>query len=186
MNKLRNGTVPALIVIVLVVILTSVLISMRKGRGRQLPLEAQDVVSHQPAQLAERGSTALTNPGPDYEADKDTVAALQQLGLCTRIFAGRHADAFPSTMEQLTPYLPAQLPGKLSLDRFELLPHLELVMGNEPEMLLWRESKARRVLSGKWARLYYLVDGSVIETEANDLAELSKWERQYTREPMPK
>jgi len=108
-----------------------------------------------------------------------TVDAMKQLGLAARIYATDNEDRFPKTFEEMRAEIGERLPGNMSLERFEFMPHERVISELEPEMILFREKEARKMPDGTWNRAYTMADGSV-QQRNSATTDFTEWEKEHT------
>lgn len=108
-----------------------------------------------------------------------TVEAMKQLGLAARIYATDNEERFPKLFEDMKNELSNGLPGNMSLERFEFMPHERVISELEPEMILFREKEARKMPDGTWNRAYTMADGSV-QQRNSPTPDFTEWEKEHT------
>lgn len=108
-----------------------------------------------------------------------TVDAMKQLGLAARIYAADNEDRFPKTFEDMRAELGEKLPGNMSLERFEFMPHQRVISEAEPDMILFREKEPRKLPDGTWTRAYTMADGSVQQRNSTT-TDFTEWEKEHT------
>ena len=132
---------------------------------------------------------ASTHPTPEYREQREAMAAgkikdASSLYKAIEHYLANHQDQFPSSLDQLAPYLQKEhlpLTGTNefeivytgSYDRFTNIP----VQG----VAVFRERQPWLAPSGKWARLYVTADGhrQIVESDDNFQA----WEAEHIFPP---
>ena len=132
---------------------------------------------------------AATHPTPEYRKQREAMAAgkmndASSLSTAILHYLANHQDQFPSSLDQLAPYLQKEhlpLTGTNDFeivytgtsDRFTNIPFQGVAV--------FRERKAWLAPSGKWARLYVTADEHKHIVESDD--NFQAWEAEHIFPP---
>jgi RNA polymerase sigma factor (sigma-70 family) len=143
----------------------------------KLPEENQRLRSQLSASQANQADLAKYH---FREYTENVINAEKQIGLALRIYAGDHNEQLPTNFLQITNELGgvANFAGNVALDSLELVNINVANPYQYPQMIVLRERVPRQDPTGKWIRVYGLVDGSV-QTVASD-SDYSDW---FSKEP---
>jgi RNA polymerase sigma factor (sigma-70 family) len=102
-----------------------------------------------------------------------------QIGLATHVLFDISANKLALTnINQLKKAPPGALPANIDLNQFEIVPQPAPLDYSYPEVAMFRERTPRQTADGKWARVYGMVDGQVIEQISAD-GNFEGWEKQH-------
>ncbi|MBI3416704.1 MAG: sigma-70 family RNA polymerase sigma factor [Verrucomicrobia bacterium] len=104
----------------------------------------------------------------ESQLSRETIRAMQHLGIAARIFQTDNHDTFPTSFDEFKKYWSENLPSDFKLDRFEFVKHVRPLSEMKMDWLLFREREPRSRLDGTWARVYTTADGSVVERISPD------------------
>ena len=92
--------------------------------------------------------------------------------LAFRMYSARHQDQTPTNFDQARDFFQSrfQADTNVSQDQFELVYTGSFYVAHPDEVIMIREKQAWQDSSGKWCKIYGLVDGSV-----QTVAMPSKW-----------
>jgi outer membrane lipopolysaccharide assembly protein LptE/RlpB len=140
------------------------------GRVRDEKAAAQNPVAAVPSATQEADARQIMT---------NTVNAMKQISLAVRFYAQEHHNEFPTNMNQITNNLPPRFADPVKLESFEFVSHAMAVnWRSKPDTIIVRERVARQTSEGKWARVYGLIDGHVIEQISDD-DNFESWEAQH-------
>ena len=132
---------------------------------------------------------ASERPTPEYRKQRDEMAAgkikdASSLSEAVEQFLANHQDQFPSSLDQLAPYLQKEHLSLTGTNEFEIVyTGTSDRFTNIPvqSVAVFRERQAWLAPSGKWARLYVTADGHrhIVESDDNFQA----WEEEHIFPP---
>src|SRR6266516_405734 len=143
----------------------------------------------EPARQARIALVASERPAPEYRKQRDEMVAgkikdASSLSEAIEHYLANHQDQFPSSLDQLAPYLQKVHLSLTGMNEFEIVYTVTCArFTNIPiqGVAVFRERQAWLAPSGKWARLYVTADGHrhIVESDDNFQA----WEAEHIFPP---
>ena len=143
----------------------------------------------EPARQARIALLASERPAPEYRKQRDEMVAgkikdASSLSEAIEHYLANHQDQFPSSLDQLAPYLQKEHLSLTGTNEFEIVYTGTCArFTNIPiqGVAVFRERQAWLAPSGKWARLYVTADGHrhIVESDDNFQA----WEAEHIFPP---
>jgi uncharacterized protein YdcH (DUF465 family) len=143
----------------------------------------------EPARRARIALVASERPAPEYRKQRDEMVAgkikdASSLSAATEHYLAIHQEQFPSSLDQLAPYLQEKHLSLTGTNEFEIVytgTYARFTNIPVQGVAVFRERQAWLAPSGKWARLYVTVDGHrrIVESDDNFQA----WEAEHIFPP---
>ena len=142
-----------------------------------------------PARQARIALVASERPAPEYRKQRDEMVAgkikdASSLSEAIEHYLANHQDQFPSSLDQLAPYLQKEHLSLTGTNEFEIVyagTYARFTNIPVQGVAVFRERQAWLAPSGKWARLYVTADGHrhIVESDDNFQA----WEAEHIFPP---
>ena len=143
----------------------------------------------EPARQARIALLASERPAPEYRKQRDEMVAgkikdASSLSEAIEHYLANHQDQFPSSLDQLAPYLQKEHLSLTGTNEFEIVytgTYARFTNIPVQGVAVFRERLSWLAPSGKWARLYVTADGHrhIVESDDNFQA----WEAEHIFPP---